>query len=964
MRFGVLGAVEVWDGESPVPVERPQQRALLAVLLMHPNQVVSADRLIAYLWGDRPPAGALALLQGCVFRLRRSLRPHLGPMEKHPIQTRPPGYRLSVRPGELDLDRFEDMAAAARRSATEGSPRSLGIAADLFRGALALWRGPALADVKLDGLTAEAVRLDERRLSVLEERIETDLRLGLGAGLVAELRALVTAHPVRERLWAQLMLALYADDRQAEALAVYGELRRTLVDELGVEPGPAVRQVQHAILTGDGALARGRATWDVPAQAGSSRSGPPPSGSSAVGPARTADAIVVPAQLPPAVAGFAGRDGPLTTIDHVRAESADDPTLPAPIVVISGPPGVGKTTLAVHWAHRAAGGFADGHMYVDLRGYDANGPAMNPAAAVRDLLEALGVPPQQLPAGLSAQVGLYRSLMAGRRMLVLLDNARDPEQVQPLLPASTGCFVVVTSRDRLTGLVATYGAHPLILDPLTSVEAHSLLARRLGAARVAAEPTAVAEIVARCSGLPLALVIVAARAANHLDFPLEALAAELRAADGSLTAFDGAGPAVGVRAVISWSCRTLSAGAARLFRLLGVHAGPDISAPAAASLAGASDELTRPLLDELTRVHQLLEHRPGRYTMHDLVRAYATERARAEETDAEVREALRRVFDHYMQSAHGAALLLHPHRDAIPIASPRSGAAATALADRPAALAWFTAEHAVLLTAVQQAAGTGFDAHAWQLAWCLMDYLDYQGHWHDQEVVQRTALAAALRQADPAGQAHALRGLARTHARQGSLDDALVHFERALDLYRRSGDHIGAARTHLSIGLVFEQQGRVRAALPHDHQAVEMFRVAGHRAGQANAANNLGWHHALLDEHQEALLHCDQALTTFQEIGDPYGEGSAWDSLGYSHHRLGHHQRATACYRTAIDLMRQMGDHHHEAVALIHLGDTEEAAGDLTAARSVWRQALSILDGLGHSDAQAVRAKLIGSSPD
>jgi tetratricopeptide (TPR) repeat protein len=618
----------------------------------------------------------------------------------------------------------------------------------------------------------------------------------------------------------------------------------------------------------------------------------------------------------------------------------------------------GKTALAVHWAHAVADRFGDGQLYVNLRGFHPGASAMTSAEALRGFLDALGVPAERVPAGLDAQAALYRSLLADRRVLVLLDNARDAEQVRPLLPGSPRCLVVITSRNQLSGLVATEGAHPLALDLLSPTEARQLLARRLGDARVAAEPDAVEEITVRCARLPLALAVAAARAATEPQLPLAALARELRTTRGALDAFADEDPLADARAVFSSSYRTLSKPAATLFRLLGLHPGPDLATPAAASLAGVPPAQMRPLLAELIRAHLIAEATPGRFTSHDLLRAYATELTHTLDSDASRRAALHRLLDHYLHAANTGARLLESHRVPINPAPPQPGTVLADLSDPDQALAWFTAEHRVLLAAVELAARTGFDRHTWQLAWTLTTFLQRRGHWHDHAAVQHTALEAAERLADQPALIHARRGLGRAYARLGRYDDAHAQFRGSLDACGELDDTVGQANTHLEIASVFERQGHYRHALHHAQVALDRFRAADQRVGQARALNGIGWCHAKLGAYQHTLTNCEQALTLLQDLGDRHGEATTWDSLGYAHHHLGQRDHATTCYQRALDLLRDLGDRHYEAATLTHLGDTQHAAGDLDAARTAWHHALTILDQLGHPDADQIRVKL------
>jgi tetratricopeptide (TPR) repeat protein len=517
---------------------------------------------------------------------------------------------------------------------------------------------------------------------------------------------------------------------------------------------------------------------------------------------------------------------------------------------------------------------------------------------------------------------------------------------------------VVTSRNQLASLVIAEGAHPLTLDLLAHDESRELLARRLGPDRIAAEPAAVDEIIARCARLPLALAIVAARAGTHPQFSLQALAAELADRGDRLDAL-ASGDLIGdVRAVFSWSYHALTPDAAGLFRLLGLHPGPDISAPAAASLAGHPAARVRPLLLELARANLVTEQAPGRYTFHDLLRAYAIELAQATDSDADRRSAIQRALDHYVHTACAAAVQLNPYRDPIGPAAPLDGVTPQVLTGYDAAFGWFTAEHAVLLRAVDFAAPAGFPEHTWQVAWALADFLERQGHWTDWANTQRLALAAAQQLADPGRQAHAHRVLARAYTILTQYGEAERHLRYALDLYRDLDDLAGQASTHLSMGPVFERQGRGRESLHHAQLAYDLFLATGHQYGQANALNSVGWCHAMLGEHEEALSCCEQALVLHRDVGDRHGEAATWDSLGYTHFAMGNHGPAATCYQEALDLYRAMGDRYEEAATLTNLGGTLHAAGRADDAREAWQQSLLILDDLDHPDADEVRAKL------
>jgi tetratricopeptide (TPR) repeat protein len=667
---------------------------------------------------------------------------------------------------------------------------------------------------------------------------------------------------------------------------------------------------------------------------------------------------VVPRQLPASVAHFVGRAVELKVLDGLleQALGSRDGTGGAVVIsAIGGTAGVGKTALAVHWAHRHAGRFPDGQLYVNLRGFDPSGTPLQAATIVRRFLDAFAVPSAHIPADPDAQIDLYRSLLADKRMLIVLDNARDPGQARPLLPGAAGCLVLITSRDQLGDLIALNGAVPLTVDLLTRDEARELLARRLGPQRVSGDHEAADQLIDLCARLPLALNIAASRATTRPDAPLGSLVAGLRDTCRRLDLLSAGQGAANLRAVFSWSYQTLSGPAARMFRLLGVHPGPDVSVPAAASLAAVDRDQARRALGELTAAHLLTEHIPGRYSLHDLLRAYATEHAGTHDDQL---QATHRILDHYLHTARAATLLLFPARDPIALPPPQPGTVPEDVADDQHALAWFDAERAALLAVTALAVEARFHTHAWQIPSALAVYLERRGHWDDYAASQTTALAAAEHAGDLAGQASARCLLGRASSRIGAHQNAHTHLRHALDLYRKLGDRVGQAHTHHSLGWIFGQQSRHREALHHAHRALALYQAAGHRTGQARSLNTVGWYRSLLGMHKEALTYCQQALDLHRELGNHDGEADAWDSLGHAHHHLGHPIDAIACYEQALCLFRKLGDRRQQADILGRLGDSHHAAGDHAAACGAWDQALAILNDLHHPGADQARARL------
>jgi DNA-binding SARP family transcriptional activator/Tfp pilus assembly protein PilF len=957
VEFGLLGPLLIRDGERSVPVSAPRQRVLLAALLLNAGRMVSVDALAEILWEGQPPAGARGALHSAVQRLRVTLSRSGTDL----IETHTPGYLIRVD-SELDVRRFGRLAARGHAAAEAGAWAE---AAGLLREALGLWRGEPLADVPSRLLhSREVPALEDQRLQVLAARIDADLHLGRHGEIVAELRQVVTAHPLQEQFHAQLMLSLYRSGRSADALAAYQEVRRALADELGIDPGPELRLLHQRILAADGELL-------LPAEAGPADPGPPVTvarppvaGQDAVPSRPQTHPPVVPRQLPAATRHFAGRTEELTTLARLAGEVAETSHTPV-IALIEGTAGIGKTTLALRFAHQVAGQFPDGQLYVNLRGFDPAGPPMPPAEAIRLFLEALAAPATRIPADLAGQGALYRSVLAGKRMLVLLDNARDVDQVRPLIPASPGCMVIVTSRSELTSLVAIEGALPLTLDVLSGAEARELLTRHLGAQRVEGDRQAADELIEMCARLPLALSIAAARTASRSQVPLSALTTDLRDARRRLDALDAGHAAANVRAVLSWSYQQLDAAAARLFRLLGLRAGPDISAAAAASLAGLPLAEGRRRLAELTRAHLLAETAAGRFASHDLLRAYAADLTQSADSAAERRAATGRLLDHYLHTAHSAALKLHPVRRPVTLAPPLPGAAPEEIADAGQALSWFEAEGGVLMAATARAFDDGFDTHAWQIPWTLSRFLEMRGRWQDWACVGQIALAAAQRLGDQVVQAAAHQRLGYAIARLGRYDDAHYHLQLALSIYTERDDQAGQAQAQASVAITLSYQGRHHEALGHAQHALTSYTAAGDLPGQALALNTIGWFHAVLGDYPQALSACGRALDLFRELGSQEDMALTLDSLGYAHQQAGHFAEATACYQQALDLHREIGSRWGVAETLGHLGDVRQAAGNPEAARAAWEEALTILADLHHPDMVRVRDKLkdLGTAP-
>ena len=1001
MELRVLGAVELRTaGGRLVPLPGPRLRAVLGVLALHANRVVATERLLENVWGQAPPKTARNSLQGHVSRLRRLLA---ASGEADRLAYREPGYLLRVDPGELDLDEFQRRADDGRRALAASDTEQ---AAALLRAALGLWRGPLLEGAGVAGLREQLAALEERRLAAVEDRVDADLGCGRHADLVDELDGLTRAHPLRERLRRQQMLALYRSGRPAEALAVYGDARTVLRERLGIDPSPELDRLHRAMLARDPALEPDSVPareHPVSTEAGKGPATAPSAADAAVGAsaaavraapaqapaaAEAAGTVKVPAHLPAAVSSFTGRAEHLRQLDKLLDDDGGPAANAVVISALAGMAGVGKTALAVHWAHQARERFPDGQLYANLRGW-APGPPLEPLQALAGFLAVLGVPAEQVPTEVEQAAGRYRSLLAGKRVLVVLDNARDADQVRPLLPGSPSCLVLVTSRDRLAGLVALDGARPLDLDVLTPDEARELLSRLLGAERVAAEPEATAELARLCAYLPLALRIAAAHLIVRPRHGLGELVAKL--AEGSRLAILEApnDQRAAVRATFDLSYQTLTPEVRRLFRLLGLAPGPDVSAAAAAALAGTTTADAEGLLDLLADAHLLARPAPGRYAFHDLLRAYAAERCHAEDSAEERDQALGRLLDWYLHTADAAADLLNPERLRLPLPAPEAHATGSApFSDHAQALAWLDAERANLVAAAQHAAANGPRPAAWRFANTLRSHFWYGMHIVDWLAVAHAGLAAAETDEDLQGQAAAELSLAALHHSQGRYQQAIEHCTRAaalcrqggwlegqaaalnnlglahldlgqlrlaadhlvqaLELDRRTGSLAGRAVRFANLGTVYLELGRLREAADHHARSLAWSRQAGARASLAIDLANLGGTYHALGKMDEAVHHLDQALSLLRESGNRTGEAEARGLLAAVHRDAGRHAQALELAQAAVALAREVGDRKYEAEALTILATIHQCTGRPDQARARAEQALALAREAGY----------------
>ncbi|MEU1056959.1 BTAD domain-containing putative transcriptional regulator [Streptomyces sp. NPDC005876] len=915
VRFAVLGDIEVRVDGRPLDIGHLRQRSVLAALLVDANRTVSVDQLADRIWADRLPQRFRSTLYSYLSRLRQALDRGDGTGAR--IGKEPGGYQLSVDTSAVDLHRFRDLVAQARTA--EDGERAVA----LFEEALDLWRAEPFAPLDTPWFSALRETLARERLAAELDRNDLALRQGRHGDLLAELITRAGTHPMDERLAGQLILALYRSGRAAEALGHYRRTRERLAEELGVDPGAPLQELHQRILTNDPSLA------------------PPPAPAAVVSPPP------VPRQLPAPPGVFTGRDKELEQLTEALDASAGTAGGSGGTVVISaigGIGGIGKTWLAVRWAHENAYRFPDGQLYVNLRGFDPVEPPMPTALAVRAFLDALHADPDSIPTDPDAQTARYRSLVAGRRMLILLDNARDTDQVRPLLPGTPSCTVLITSRNRLTALVATHAAQMLPLDVLGRDEARDLLVSHLGAPRIAAEPEAAAALMDHCAGLPLALGIVAARAATHPDFPLAVLATELTQAADRLDALDIGDLTASLRAAFAASHRALTSPAGTLFVLLGLAPGPDISLAAAASLAALSPARARVLLMELESAHLVRQNCPGRYRMHDLVRLYSAELAH-QQPSQDQEAALTRLVEFHVHTAYAANRLLDgPNTPfAFRLEPPASGCGPLSPADTMAALRWFDEEHACLLAIQSLALATGRHTQVWQLAWSLIAY--HQGGYHLTEylTVWRVALTAAERDGGlPAPRALAHWRYGHACSLTGDYGEALDQLALALTLAERTNDTAGQAHICRTLGRVWEQYGDDERALEYALRALALYQQLDNPVWQANQLNAVGWMHAQLGRHPQARTYCEQALRLYRAHGRPADAASTLDSLGYIAHHTGRHTQALEYYQQALALFREHADSSNEADTLANLAETHHDMGRPDLAREAWQQALTL----------------------
>jgi DNA-binding SARP family transcriptional activator/tetratricopeptide (TPR) repeat protein len=908
LRYGLLGPLEVFRDGGRVPVNGPKLRVLLATLLLRANATVSMDQLSERMWGENPPSTARKSVQLYVMRLRRILG------DDGLIETRPDGYLMKVPPGQVDLLEFGRLTEQARDAARTGD---LLDELSLLNEALTYWRGPALSDVPSESLQRETVaELAEDRLRTVERRIQVLLDLGRHREVISDLVQLTKEHPWQEQFWIQLIQALHRSDRLADALGTYRTVHRKFREELGIDPGPQLQQLHRTILAD-------HPDADAPSE--------PEAPSTPIG------------QLPADIQSFVGRTDLISQLTGARSR----------VTVISGPPGVGKTSFALHVAHLLKPEFPDGQLYVDLQGYAAD-PPLSPAAVLTRFLKALGVSRDLVPGEQESQAALYRSMLGGRRMLLLLDNAVNADQVRPLLPGDPGCHVLITSRGDLRGLAVNPGAEQLPLGVLTEDESVAILAGLIGADRASAEPDALVELVRVCGRLPLALRIAGANLAANPDRSLADYLTEMRQF-GRLTelAIDGDEPSA-VRVAFDHSYLRLRDRDREFFQILGQTPGPDISVSAAAALADVPAPEARRALDRLTAAALLQRWARGRYRFHDLIREYA-----ASQADGDSVAALTRLVDFYLHTAHAATTLLYPGTPRLPLPTP--GVYTTSFTESTALL-WLDDERYNLVAAVTWAATHPvLRPYAWQLVDVLRGYLQARGHAPEALAGFEAALYAAEDAGERAAQISMLDVLGLVSYNLSDYKRAIDYHGRAQDVANEIGDSDAAAQALHHLGRIHMQMGQPRIAERCHRQALAAARKTGNVAAEILALNYIGVALASLGMPGTALDWHERSLALSRSTGNRTGEFRALNGLGIAKWRLGRLDEAISALQEVIAYCREIGERYGELVTLVGIAEINCDAARFDLALAQAHSAITMSTQLGDRRSEAGAREVIAT---
>jgi DNA-binding SARP family transcriptional activator len=951
--FRILGPLEVWNGQEWSQVSAPKWRSLLAALLLRPGQPVGTGDLIAEIWGDDPPARAANLVSGYVLRLRRLLGDN-----GSRLITRDPGYQIILHRDDLDAERFSRLVADGRLAMAEGEVEQ---AAAVLSEALGLWRGAALADVPPMAMAAaEADRLEESRLEALAVRAEAELACGRYRPLVPELGRLLADHPLREELWALLMRALSGSGRQAEALEAYARAREVIADELGVDPGPELRRLYHDILNADVALSQSAQADHTAAE---TRLGAPPPAvpPPAVPPpdAQPSAAPPTPAQLPADIPDFTGRAAQIERVCQLLSGThVEDSPGAVPVVLVAGAGGLGKTTLAVHAAHRLAGDFPDGQLYASLHG--ATQP-VDPADILARFLRDLGMEGSRIPVGEEERAAHYRTRLAGRRVLILLDDARDAAQVGPLLPGTASCGVLITARGMLPELP---GARTIDLEVLPPAEARSLFSRVVDERRASDQPAATDEVLAACAGLPLAIRIAGARLASRGGWTVRTLAARLADERRRLDELRAGNLAVRASFEVSFASlpgprRPGGVEPARAFRMLGVWTGPFLGLPAAAALLEQSPEATAEALEVLVDAHLLNSPEPDIYRFHDLLRVYAADRVRAQETEQARRDAVARLLTWYVHSAEAAAAIISPQHARVPLDSTPPHIQPLTFASLDDALAWCEDELAGLVAAIRLAAEWGLDELGWKLPAAAMSFFYRRSHWADWVTTHEIGLASARSAGDRLAEAWMLNNLGMAYGVQHR-EEAVTCFRQALELCQQTGDSRGEARAANNVANAYFDLREFGTALQAAQRSLAIQRQAANTYGEGLALNILGCACRELSRFEAAAENLEQALAIFRDLGDQGTEADTLADLGDAYLGLHRVSEAVGCLRDSLAIRRNIGDRFGQAATLRRLAHAHLVSGEAGKANQFFSEAASLFSEIGDLDEAARTRSIMG----
>jgi DNA-binding SARP family transcriptional activator/tetratricopeptide (TPR) repeat protein len=908
--FGLLGTVEAWVDGVPLQLGHARQRCVLAALLVEPRHVLPVDQLVHRVWGENPPRQGLSTLYGYVYRLRQVLTP-----AGVDLQRCQGGYRLMIDPAAVDLHRFQRLVA------TGGDDRGRLAAVEE---ALGLWRGEALAGLDTPWVNALRRTLDQQRLTAELDRYDLALRLGKDSDLLADMYVLAQANQLDERLAGQLMLALYRAGRPAAALEHYNLVREHLVTGLGTEPSPALRQLHQRILNADPTLGRD----DEPASS----------------------EVVAWRQLPMDIAEFTGRQRELAQLDAlVDADAPDQPTAVV-ISAIEGMAGVGKTRLTVHLAHQLINKqrYDDVQLWTDLRGFDADHPPADPSDVLENFLRLLGVPGDNIPTDLESRAALYRDRLAGKKALILLDNAAREEQVRPLLPGRPGCLVLITSRRSMSGLD---GAHMMRLDVLSPKKAVELMARIATDGRIPAQPQAAARVADLCGHLPIALSLAARRLRARPQWTVDDLVNRLTASDGLNNTFE-------------LSYRAIPADQQRLFRLLGLHVGNDVTAASAAALTGWPLPHAEDVLEALLDEHLLQQEITDRYRFHDLIRPYARHLAEAEETEEDRTRAVHRLLCWYLHTAEAARNVLDPHRTRVIDLEPLpADCTVPEFGDYDQALAWYEEERATLVAVVRAASPLGLATVAWQLSWVMMSLFYRRSYWDDWITTFRIALTATQTLGERRAEGIIWRGLGVAYGDLRRFDTAIDCYQRAQTLFEEVGDVHAQGWNLNNLGVIHVDLGNLATAEHCFQQALSLLRETGDQQGEGFCLNNLGDTSRRLGNTTAAVTYLTEALAIQRQREDHVGLQFTLTTLGDLHQDAEQYDTALDYYQRALATSRQLDDQRTAARTLANLAKIHHALGDTPAAADHWRQAHAVFTELGDPQAEDI-AKELERSPD